>query len=48
MTVMDFIIFAVCLFGCAAQSYYLGRNRGIEATLDHLVSEGILEYDDDE
>lgn len=41
-----YLIFAFCMIGCAGQAYYLGRRVGIQATVDYLVDQGVLEVDD--
>tara|TARA_A100001015_G_C15033824_1_gene734778 strand:+ start:2189 stop:2338 length:150 start_codon:yes stop_codon:yes gene_type:complete len=40
-----YVIFAVCMFGCAAHAYFLGRRVGIEATVTFLIDQGVLEVD---
>ena len=41
--VMEIAIFIFCLLGCSIQSYHLGKQEGIETTIEHLVDEGLLE-----
>lgn len=41
--VMEIAIFIFCLLGCGITSYKLGRQEGIETTIEHLVDEGLLE-----
>ena len=42
-----YLIFAFCMLGCAGQAYFLGRRVGIEATVQYLIDQGVLEVDDD-
>ena len=46
--VMEIAIFIVCLIGCGLTSYHLGRQEGIETTIEHLVDQGMLEVDVEE
>jgi hypothetical protein len=46
--VMEYAIFIFCLIGCAVQSYYLGRQEGIETTIEHLVDQGMLEVESEQ
>jgi len=46
--VMEIAIFIFCLIGCAAQSYHLGRQEGIETTIEHLVDQGMLEVESEQ
>jgi len=40
-------IFAVCMLGCALTSFHLGRQEGIENTVQYLIDQCVLEVDDD-
>ena len=40
-----FIIFALCMTGCAAVSWRLGKTAGAEDTLQFLIDEGIITID---
>ena len=42
-----YIIFAICMCGCAGHAFYLGRRTGIEATVEFLIDKGILELDEE-
>lgn len=42
-----YIIFGVCMYGCAQTAFSLGRRDGIEATVEHLVNAGLLEVEDE-
>ena len=42
-----YIIFGVCMYGCAQTAFSLGRRDGIEATVEHLVNTGLLEVEDE-
>lgn len=41
--VMEYAIFIFCLIGCGITSHHLGKQEGIETTIEHLVDEGLLE-----
>lgn len=43
----EYLIFALCMAGCAGQSYYLGKRYGIEGTVQYLIDQGVLEVDDE-
>lgn len=42
-----YLIFGICMLGCAATSWHLGRRVGIENAVSYLVDEGVLELDED-
>ena len=44
---ITYAIFAFCMVGCAGQSFFLGRRTGIEATVQYLIDQGVLEVDDE-
>ena len=48
MSLSAFVIFALCMTGCALHAYYLGRRLGITATVEHLIEIGVVEVDDEE
>jgi hypothetical protein len=41
-------IFAFCMFGCSMTAFFLGRQEGIENTVQYLIDEGVLNIDDEE
>jgi hypothetical protein len=41
--ITEFIIFAICMTGCAWTAFYLGRNEGVEDCINYLVDEGVIE-----
>lgn len=43
---MEIAIFIFCLIGCGITSYKLGRQEGIETTIEHLVDEGLLNIEE--
>lgn len=45
--VSTYLIFAVCMCGCALHAFYLGRRTGVESTVDFLVQQGILELEEE-
>jgi len=46
--VMEYAIFIFCLLGCGITSHRLGKQEGIETTIEHLVDEGLLEVNVEE
>ena len=42
-----YLIFAVCMFGCAGVSWHLGRRVGIENAVSYLVDQGVLDVEED-
>mgnify|MGYP006879416631 FL=1 len=46
--VMEYAIFIFCLIGCGMTSYHLGRQEGIETTIEHLVDQGMLEVESEQ
>jgi len=47
ITLTEFIIFAFCLVGCGLMSFYIGRQEGIQGTVQYLIDAGILEVDEE-
>ena len=47
-TMIEIAIFIFCLIGCGMTSYNLGRQEGIETTIEHLVDQGMLEVESEE
>ena len=45
---MEIAIFIFCLIGCGGHCYHLGKQEGIEITIEHLVDQGMLEVDSEE
>ncbi len=45
---IEIAIFIFCLIGCGMTSYNLGRQEGIETTIEHLVDQGMLEVESEE
>jgi len=43
-----YLIFALCMVGCAVQSFLIGRKAGIQAAVDHFIDIGIIEVEPDE
>jgi|TARA_B110000305_G_C19442271_1_gene642629 hypothetical protein len=41
---VNYIIITICLIGI---SYNIGRQLGIESTIDFLETEGIIEFDNE-
>jgi hypothetical protein len=40
---MVLAIFVFCLIGCGVHSYHIGKNHGIESTVEYLVDQGVLQ-----
>jgi len=45
--VMEIAIFIFCLVGCGLTSHALGKQEGIETTIEHLVDQGMLELEEE-
>ena len=43
-----YIIFGVCMFGCAQTAFHLGRQDGIESAVEHFINIGVLEIEEEE
>jgi hypothetical protein len=44
---LELAIFAFCLIGCGLTCHALGKQEGIETTIEHLVDNGLLELDEE-
>jgi hypothetical protein len=44
---IELAIFIFCLIGCGCHCHALGKQEGIETTIEHLVDNGLLELDDE-
>ena len=44
---MEFAIFAFCTIGCGMTCHALGKQEGIETTIEHLVDKGLLDLEDE-
>ena len=42
-----YIIFAICMCGCAGHAYFTGRRMGVQTTVEYLMDKGILELDEE-
>ncbi len=45
--IATYLIFGLCMCGCAGQAYFLGRRLGIESTINYLVDEGVLQLEEE-
>lgn len=45
--VLEIAVFVFCLIGCGITSYSLGKQEGIETTIEHLVDRGMLELEEE-
>ncbi len=48
LTTQTVLIFIFCLAASSICAYFLGRQDGVEASLDFLIEEGIIELDDED
>jgi hypothetical protein len=44
---LELAIFVFCLVGCGFTCHALGKQEGIERTIEHLVDNGLLEIEDE-
>tara|TARA_X000001382_G_C3134531_1_gene167515 strand:+ start:528 stop:668 length:141 start_codon:yes stop_codon:yes gene_type:complete len=44
---VELAIFVFCLVGCGLTCHALGKQEGIETTIEHLVDHGMLELDEE-
>ena len=44
---VELAIFVFCLVGCGLTCHALGKQEGIETTIEHLVDNGMLELDEE-
>ena len=44
---LEYAVFVFCLIGCGTTSYSLGKQEGIETTIEHLVDNGMLEIEEE-
>ena len=44
---LELAIFTFCLIGCGLTCHALGKQEGIESTIEHLVDNGMLEIEDE-
>jgi hypothetical protein len=43
---LEIAVFIFCMIGCGWTSYNLGKQEGIETTIEHLVDNGMLEIEE--
>ena len=43
---LELSIFLFCMIGCGLTCHALGKQEGIESTIEHLVERGLIELDD--
>ena len=46
MMLSAYIVFGICMTGCAATAWHLGRRVGIENTVQFFKDRGQIEVDD--
>jgi len=42
-----YVVFGFCMLGAAATAFHLGKQEGIEGTVQYLIDAGVLEVDDE-
>ena len=45
--IATYLIFGLCMCGCAGQAYFLGRRLGIESTVAYLVEAGVIQLEEE-
>ena len=48
MLLVELAVLTVCMIGCGLTCHSLGKQEGIETTIEHLVDQGMLELEDDQ
>ena len=43
----EIALFVFCIIGCGLTCHALGKREGMEATIEHLVSKGLLQLDEE-
>jgi hypothetical protein len=43
----EIALFVFCIIGCGLTCHALGKREGMEATIEHLVSQGLLQVDEE-
>jgi hypothetical protein len=46
MMLSAYIVFGICMVGCSATAWHLGRRVGIEHTVSFLIESGTLKIED--
>lgn len=46
-SIVEFAIFIFCMIGCGLQCWHLGKSVGIEATVQYMIDQGVLELEED-
>ena len=46
MLIVELSALIVCMIGCGLTSHALGKQEGIETTIEHLIDQGMLEIED--
>tara|TARA_R110001606_G_scaffold19544_1_gene71490 strand:- start:746 stop:958 length:213 start_codon:yes stop_codon:yes gene_type:complete len=47
MLVVELAVLMFCMIGCGMTCHALGKQEGIETTIEHLVDHGMLELEDE-
>jgi hypothetical protein len=43
----EIALFVFCIIGCGLTCHALGKREGMETTIEHLVSKGLLQLDEE-
>ena len=43
---LELVVLMVCVSGCGMTCYHLGKQEGIETTIEHLMDKGMIEVDE--
>jgi len=44
---LEIAVVIFCMIGCGMTSYHLGKQEGIETTIEHLVDQGMLNVEEE-
>lgn len=47
MTILHIAVFVFCLIGCGFTSFRLGRQEGIENTVQYMIDQGVLQVEEE-
>lgn len=44
---LELSVLMFCMIGCGMTCYNLGKQEGIESTIEHLVDQGMIQIEED-
>ena len=47
MLMLELAVLLFCMIGCGLTCHALGKQEGIETTIEHLVDKGLLELEEE-